>query len=383
MKVVLKPVLLKWARERASLNLNELASRMGVTSRRVVQWETNGELTYKQAEKLARSTHTPFGYLFLSAPPEEKIPIPDFRTVGNQEIQHPSPDLLDTIYQCQRQQDWYRSYLVDDGADPLTFVGSANTRDSVMAVAGSIRSELKLDSSERVAARTWEDALRMMFRHAEEAGILVMRSSVVGNNNHRKLTVDEFRGFTLCDDLAPLIFINSADSKSAQMFTLAHELAHVWLGQSGVSNQTVITTGEQSVERFCNAVAAEVLIPLPDVKVAWQTNEEPDVAIIRLANRYKVSRLVAIRRAHDAGFISRDEMQDIYDAEIRRLNAIAGSTGGDFYRTQGSRLGHRFSTALVLSALEGKTLYGDAFHLLGVTKYETFQELARSLQIPI
>ena len=383
MKVELKPALIVWARERASLSPDELASRMGVTPERVAQWEANGELTYKQAEKLARSTHTPIGYLFLSTPPEEKMPIPDYRTVGNQAMQRPSPDLLDTIYQCQRQQDWYRNYLIDSGAQPLPFVGSVHTNDGAMSAAGAIRGKLGLASGERLAARTWEEALRMMFMHVEDAGILVMRSGIVGNNTHRKLSVEEFRGFTLCDDYAPLIFINSADSKSAKMFTLAHELTHIWLGLSGISNPTVIAENGQSVERFCNAVAAEVLIPLADVRTAWQANEDLDEAVTHLANRFKVSRLVAIRRAHDAGLISRDEMQETYDAEVEHLAAIARGGGGDYYRTQGSRLGHSFLTALILSALEGKTLYRDAFRLLGVTKYETFQELARSVQIPV
>lgn len=246
-----------------------------------------------------------------------------------------------------------------------------------------IREGLKLGSNERAAARTWDDALRLMFAHAEDMGVLIMRSGVVGNNTHRRLSVEEFRGFTLSDDYAPLIFINSADSKSAQMFTLAHELVHVWLGQSGVSNPIALTTGGAGIERFCNAVAAEILMPMSEVKGGWQNDKEPGEAITELTKRFKVSRLVATRRAHDAGFISRDEMREMYHAEEKRLNEIVHSAGGDFYRTQGSRLGRRFPTAIVESTLEGKTLYREAFQLLGVTKIETFRELARSLQAPV
>lgn len=98
MKAVIKPVMLKWARERASLGVDELASRMNVTPERVAQWEESGELTFKQVEKLARSTYTPIGYLFLPEPPIEKIPIPDYRTLGSQQTQVPGPDPLEIIH---------------------------------------------------------------------------------------------------------------------------------------------------------------------------------------------------------------------------------------------------------------------------------------------
>jgi hypothetical protein len=170
------------------------------------------------------------GYLFLPAPPDEPLPIPDFRTLAGREVTRPSPNLLDTIYLCQQRQDWFRDYARMHSLPALEIIGSATLQDAPARVAETMRQNLALSIAERQQLTTWSDALRLLIAKAEDAGVLVMASGVVGSNSHRKLEVEEFRGFALADELAPLVFINGADSKSAQMFTLAHELAHLWLG---------------------------------------------------------------------------------------------------------------------------------------------------------
>ena len=151
-------------------------------------------------------------------------------------VDHPSPDLLDTIYLCQQRQEWYRDYARSMGEPPLAFVGSARVGDDVVVDCRSA-SGTPSGSTSRSAGSlpTWTDALRRFIEQADALGILVMVSGVVGSNNRRHLDPDEFRGFALADPLAPLVFINGADTKAAQMFTLAHELAHVWLGAVGAS----------------------------------------------------------------------------------------------------------------------------------------------------
>ena len=232
-RVEVKPALLRWARERAGLSVDALAARFPKAG----AWE-RGEArpTLKQLERFAKATFTPIGFLFLEEPPVERVPIPDFRTVAGPAPVRPSADLLDTVYLCQQRQAWYRDFVRSEGAPPLAFVGSARITADIVSTAADVRRVLGVDLGQRRRLATWTDALRLFLRQADEAGVLTMVSGVVGINNRRPLDPDEFRGFTLADPAAPLVFVNGADTRAAQMFTLAHELAHVWLGRSGVSD---------------------------------------------------------------------------------------------------------------------------------------------------
>src|SRR3989442_1987729 len=259
MRVEVKPELLSWARERAGYDLAALTHRFP----KLAGWEQGTtHPTLKQIEDFAKATHTPIGFLFLQEPPVERIPIPDFRTIGNERIARPSPDLLDTVYICQQRQEWYRDFARSMGDESVSFVGSLQVTGDVVQVAGSMRDALGFDVDERRRIPTWTDALRRFIDQADALGVLIMVSGVVGSNNRRKLDPQEFRGFALADDLAPLVFINGADTKAAQMFTLAHELAHIWLGESALSDVGPASSPSHKVERWCNRVAAELLVPL-------------------------------------------------------------------------------------------------------------------------
>ena len=377
MRVEVKPELLRWARERAGLEVNELAHRFS----KYREWETGeAQPTLKQLERFAKTTHAAIGYFFLSEPPDEPFPIPDYRTMGGQPVGRPSPDLLDTLYLCLRRQDWYRDFARMEGEEPLAFVGSVSTASEIERVAAEIRSALRLNLEERRTLSTWTAALRRFIQMADGIGVLVMVSGIVGNNPHRTLDPGEFRGFALVDDLAPLIFINGADTKAAQMFTLAHELAHLWLGQTALSDSRPDALPDNVVESWCNRVAAELLVPLAVLREHYRKGEDLSDALTRLARDFKVSTLVILRRIHDAGGLTRGQFRSAYDAELEKLRAIRRAAGGgDFYRTQTARVGERFAHAIVSNTLEGRTLYRDAFRLLCVSKPATFQKLADHL----
>lgn len=377
-RVAVKPELLRWARERSGRSAETLAGKFP----RLEAWERGeAQPTLKQLEQFAKATFTPVGYLFLQEPPVERVPIPDFRTLAGTPTGRPSPDMLDTIYLCQQRQEWYRDFARTMGEEPLALVGSVKVTDDVVATAAAMRRALGFDLDERRRLPTWTEALRRFVEQADGLGILVMVSGVVGSNNRRRLDPQEFRGFALADTLAPLVFVNGADTKAAQMFTVAHELAHLWLGESAVSDAQASEVPRHAVERWCNQVAAEVLVPLAAMRATYDRAAELDAEIARLARQFKVSTLVILRRIHDAGGLSRGQFRAAYEAELERLRALPRTSGGDFYLTLGARAGKTFARALVVSTLEGRTSFTEAFRLLGFKKMVTFRELGESLGV--
>lgn len=379
-RIAISKELLRWARERAGLTQDELIRKF----KRLPEWET-GETqpTLKQVEDFARAVHVPVGYLFLAKPPEEAMPIPDFRTFAGEDVRRPSPNLLDTIYACQERQSWYRDSVRITRQAERSFVGSVTMAMPPEEVATRMRNILGFNLDARRECRTWTDALRLFILQAEKIGVLVMVSGVVMNNNRRRLDPVEFRGFALSDPLAPLIFINGSDTKAAQMFTLAHELAHLWLGASALSNMgTTPPQGFRREEIWCNAVAAELLVPLSALRAELRDKELLDDTLSRLARTFKVSALVVLRRLLDAGRLDRASFNSAWEQERRRLQKPSkGGGGGNFYHTTIARVSRRFTRALVVSTLEGHTLYRDAFRMLGISRTETFENLGREVGV--
>jgi len=386
-RVAVPTRMLRWAIDRADVPEETLRERNNLD--KLPEWLAgNRQPTLKQLEIFAKATHTPIGYLFLNEPPEERVPIPDFRTIAAQPVAHPSPNLLDTIYLCQQRQEWYRDYVRSLGEDPLPLIGSAHTADDINTTARNIRETLGFDLDQRRRFRTWTDALRHFIEQADQLGVLVMVSGVVGSNNRRKLDPEEFRGFALTDPLAPLIFINGADSKSAQMFTLAHELAHLWLGESALSDATARITPNHAVERWCNHVAAELLVPLDAIRDAHDPDQPLADALQTLARRFKVSTLVILRRLHDARFLSRDRFWAAFDEERQRLINLAvekkrKGSRGDYYLTAAARVSKRFARAVVVATWEGHSTFTEAYRLLGCRKSSTLRELGHSVGVDV
>lgn len=339
-RVDVSPDLLTWAVGRAGWN-DEVVQRRAP---KLSEWLEGRRPTLKQLEKFACDTHTPFGLLFLDEPPVEASPIPE----------------------------------------ALEFVGSVTIQTSVDVVASQIRQALRFEVSERGTFANWEDALRRLIDRIEALGVLVMVNGVVGSNTHRKLRPQEFRGFALADPLAPLVFVNGADTKAAQIFTLIHELGHVWLGESALSDAAMTARGGIEDELWCNRLAAEVLVPLSLLRTEYRG--DPNTAELeRLAERYRVSTLVVLKRIHDAGFIEWDTYRARYQAELQRVMAILDARrspeGGGNYYTQPLRLGRLFARAVVASTKEGGTAYRDAYQCLGTKKHETFENLAAELGV--
>lgn len=370
------PELLRWARERRKISIDTLAKKVGIAPSAMEAWE-KGEArpTFRQALVLAHKLSVPFGYLYLSAPPKEELPLADFRTVAGAPPRKPSPDFLDVLHDVLRKQQWYRDYLKSQGAPPVEFIGRFGVQDEPRAIAADIRKTLGINDQLRKECKSWEQFLSKLIRMAENNSILVLRSSIVGSNTHRHLDVEEFRGFAISDRFAPLVFINSADARVAQIFTLAHELAHLWLGQTGISNPDYTQRSAQQrhiVDRLSDKIAAEVLVPADDFVKCWASSLTLQENIERLASRYRVSSFVILRRAYELNEVSQDEFKATYNSLLKRAKSKGVEGGGDFYVTLLSRNSLPLTATLLAAAAEGKIPQREAAGLLNirVTKLE-------------
>lgn len=293
--------------------------------------------------------------------------MPLFRTLADEPTTTPSAELLDTINIMQLRQEWLHDYLSDQGQDPLQFVGCARATDEPAAVAHQIRRALDLIEGWAARHGTWTDALDELMSRIESVGIVLVATSIVGSNTRRRLDVSEFRGFVMIDTLAPLIFVNGADAKAAQMFTLAHELAHVWLGSSAAFDLRTLQPAKNETERMCDAIAAEFLVPASELIEMWPRVREKCDRLELVAREFKVSGLVAARRALDLSLVTRQEFVEFYEGYIRQdRRRAAVRSGGNFYAAQTRRLGRRFAHAVVHAAAEGAISYREAYRLTGL-----------------
>ena len=377
-RVSVSPAMLRWACERAGYDMEHVAARIP----QFPAWiRRERQPTLKQLEQLAKLTHTPFGYLFLPTPPDERLPVPDYRTVAGTARGRPSPDLLDTLYTMQHRQEWLRESLVENDAEPLAFVASAHLADDPDAVGREMRRALGFDGGWAARVHTWQDAVSELRRMIEQLGVMAVINGVVGNNTHRRLSVEEFRGFALTDSYAPLIFVNGADAKSAQMFTLAHELAHIWLGTEGLSGFESLFPGGTDVEDWCNRAAAELLAPARELRARWWKIRRKKSPFEALARTFKVSPIVAARRTLDLNLVDQSTFFNFYDDYVNREHKGGKTTGGgDFYNNLNTRVGELFANQVLRAAMEGRIGFKEAYDLTGL-RGGTFQEYARRLGV--
>lgn len=377
-KVEVSEKLLKWAVVRSGRPWSDLTHAFPKLEKWLVG-ETHP--TFKQIEDFANATYVPLGYFFLDEPPVERLPIPFYRTIDTSpEGVDVSANLFDTIQTMKFRQDWMRELLVEQDASPLRFIRSATLNEPEEQIAQRVRDVLGLKTLWASTHSTWTAALDTLRHMIEEIGVLVVINGVVGNNTHRKLDPQEFRGFVLVDEYAPLLFVNGADGKAAQMFTLAHELAHLFLGESAAFDLRNTMPADNAIEKKCDRVAAEFLIPRGELKDVWTQGDLKDT-IPRLAKTFKVSEIVVARRAFDLNYISKNEFFSYYNeylAEEKRMKAAKTSSGGDFYATQKFRIGTRFAEAVICAAQEGTILYSEAYRLTGL-RGKTFDEFAYSI----
>ena len=379
-RVDVTPSVLRWALARAGINEDVAAHKH--------RWLADQHKpTFKQLEAFANTTHVPTAMLLLKEPPRETLPIPDMRTHGGTGVREPSGNLLDTIYLCQRRQDWYREFAINEGATPLEFIGFASLDDDPSGVTSHLSRILGTDSDHSRGRPT--DFRRALVKRIEALGVMVMISGIVGNQTRRPLSVDEFCGFALTDPVAPLIFVNNNDAKTAQNFTLVHELAHLFLGHSALSDADAGggVNHRRGEESWCNAVAAQTLLPAPVLSPTWsEQHPNQHTKLDTPARRFAATKEMVFHCLLDCGLLDAETHRDLHEQIIAAYDDSAPSVGepkargGDYYRTTILRMGDRFASALISATLEGRTTYGEAFRLIGTRNPDVIRNFAEQLE---
>lgn len=369
------PKLLVWARKRANLTVEAIAHKF-VDPDRVLAWESGTQVpTFPQAEAFAKKCRVPLLTLFLTDIPTEEIPLTDLRTVKDAGRKKLSANFREVINDALIRQDWYKEQFPN--AKPRILAKLFTLDSDVVEMAEYLRRTLWINNDLLAQCKDWKEYLERLAQNAEAAGVLVLRSGVVRNDNNRKLSIDEFRGFALIDDVAPLVFVNTNDTTTAQIFTLIHEVVHVCIGREGISNPDPTKAIEgirNQTEAFCNRVTAEVLVPKQKFMRDWQSQYTDAENLKRIVRFHKVSHMVALRRAYDLGKIQREyffkSVQNDYDRyrKLKEKQEEREQRGGpELFTLLPLRNSRRFTDSVFVALQGGKVAYTEAARMLGLS----------------
>ena len=371
--IQIKTSIIRWACNRIGFLYSELSASKDFKR---LSNEKDGavSLTLKQAEKLAKVLRYPFVFLLLDSPVTDidKLPIADFRSIEGKEIK-PNINLKEQIEYCQNQQDWFSDYVNTCDLDVFKYNGKFSLHDDPQEVGLKLKEFLKITYK---LSKNANDYLKRLKIILENNGILVSSSKVLKNTQNR-LSLSDFRGFALYDDNAPLIFINGNDSTSAQIFTLCHELGHIVLGQSGVSD--VVKNNSKKIEKWCNEFAANILMPKNDVIETFDQYINISQFLQDATKLFHVSTNALLLRIYNLNLIDKDtfdkewaKAKALYKDYLKSLQESNGKSSGNYYKTVNSRLSHRLLQSLISSTSVGKTTFRDAAYLLGLKSVSTF-----------
>ncbi|MBW8016023.1 MAG: ImmA/IrrE family metallo-endopeptidase [Planctomycetes bacterium] len=388
------PDVMEWARKSCGYCLDDAASKIGRSVEEVSAWES-GELqpTIPQARKASEVYKRPLAVFFLPEPPEDFQTLRDFRRLPSDYSSEFSPHLNFLVRQTQDRQQWLRDYLRFEEMPQLGFIGSANLTDNVLKLAKTIRTMLGVTVDDVRRCRGAGDALRLWINKAEELGVFVFRG---GSYSYEQIDIIEARGFALTDDYAPFIFLNAQDAKAGQIFTLIHELAHLWLNISGISNLVAArrATGESDrIEIFCNAVSAEVLVPQKCFSQRWRRvimDKTVEEGIDSSARHFNVSREVIARRLLTWGKITNRKYRDLAQMFVEEWHAnkilekerqSLQDSRPNYYVIKSMNNGHSFCKIVIGAYQNGQLSGRDTSNLLGV-KINKLVGVANAVNIP-
>jgi len=334
------------------------------------KWFTGEDYpTYNQLIELSKKFNVPYGYFFFEELPKYEMPMPHYRTIKDNNFT-PSEELLDSIKFAQKVQEWAKDILLEFGNGKIDFCGKYKNNLDLYAIVDELKVIFDVKEGWTKSIKTWKETFKYLVNKAEEKGIIVLINGVVGNNTHRKLDVNEFRGFVLYDEIAPVIFINNEDALSAKIFTLIHEVVHILIGESASFDYKDLQPADNEIEKFCDKCAAEFLVPEKELlEVSKQTKDYE-----KLAKHFKVSQIVIARRLYDLNSINRDDFIEFLQKNKEKEYIKSISKGGNFYETVKLRLSQRFLNLLKSAIYENVITYRDAL-LITELKAKSFFKL--------
>lgn len=382
--------LLRWAREEAGLSLKEAASRAKIGGlkprgefpgmepwQRLEQWETGQKTpSANQLLKIAKAYRRPVLTFFLQQAPVSISNIQDYRTLGDRPAEEmDSPEFAAFRRRLVALQLNVKDLAEKLGTKPLSFVGSIDTNIAVKDAVKNIRNELGFSFEDQRKISNKENLFRELRYKIENLGVFLIAEANLGSW-HTDIEPDIFRGMTISDELAPFIIINPKDSPAARIFTLVHELTHVWMGDTAISNLDSLAIDHaihRNKEKYCNEVAAEFLVPESALRDAWakMTGDDTTRKIQKIAASFKVSTICLSRRLIDFNLVTRKFYWDFYHQYLAQLKAIKKKqskteTGPSRIVLNRFRLGFKLIHTVIDAAHAGIISELDASQLLGV-----------------
>jgi len=386
-RIDVKPEILQWVQNNTGTVLNDSWIE------KINKWlNSDSKPTVNQLKELSRKAQIPFGYFFLDNVPAEDLPLLKFRTVNNVDIDKPSRNLIDTIHNMEIKQSWVSDYRKQNDYPTSIFshgyklIDDLNRKNEEQIAADIMNSlDLKLGWNTALKSRKGFNLLRSRL---DQVGVVVMYSGIVDNNTHRILSQSEFRAFAMDDKYAPLIFINSNDSYNAMLFSLVHELTHIWYGTSELYNddfknsyQVLNPRSEQDI----NHISENIIFPKNLFLDEWKNQETTGTERIKYVAKYfDASPLSAGIRACRLKLISQDDVEKLkvelnheYQRNREHQKAIGG---GNYYATKAAQTDFAFAMEVERSVNSGNLGFNNAFELLGVKNSTAFDKLLNTIK---
>lgn len=370
-RVEIKDDLIVWAIEESQLPFDQIKAKFPT----VESWiDHSKDPTFTQLKSFSDYLHVPFGYFFLDEPPERELLYAEFRAIANKKPSM-SKNLEDTLTEMTIKQNWMQDYREIQGYEPINFVGSFK-HDSSTQIKEFIYEALEIKEYWSENARNLDDAYSSIKERFENLGILIMQSGVVGTNTHRKLDINEFRGFVLLDLYAPFIFVNTNDSKTGMIFTLMHEFIHLLMGNEDILDQGEEFYDDNDVEKRINQITSMILIPDEIILNRQFSQENIFSEINEIGRKLKVSSLSVSIKLKEMGIITQSEVDEVRKISLENFEKKSKKEkkgNPDFIKVLNSKLSSSFSEAVISQTLSGKIPFTEAYGLLGV-KGKTFDK---------